>query len=1090
MPELPLEKLLSTLDICLWSAEREPSGQWAYRYLAPGLEKIMGRSAEFFRAGLLRWGSVVHPVDRPAWDQALVRLRQGQRGQLDYRLLWPDGSVRWVQESLHVVGEAEGQPVCFAGVVTDITDRRHTEAELRLLLQLTRAIAEAADVTAALQVALRQVCETTGWVLGEAWVPSPDGRALQLSPAWYSTTEYWVRYRAASAAFRFEFGQGLPGKVWQMRRPLWIKDVTRDPAFLRLHLAADVGLKSALAVPVMEGEEVQAVMGFFTPETRQEDEHLLQLVSAVAAQVGSVLKRKQTEEALDQERHCLHALMDIVPDHIYFKDTGGRFLRANRAVACRFGLADPQQLVGKTDFDFFVPHAAEAFFSDEQQVIQAGQPLIAKEEEELWPDGKATWASTTTMPLADPQGRIIGVLGISRDVTARKQAEEELRLSKQLLEQMVQENARLLAHVQEAEQKYRSIFENASEGIFQTTPDGHYLTANPALARIHGYSTPQELIAAVTEIGRQLYVHPARRAEFIRLIEAHGAVHDFQYQTQRKDGSTIWISENARAVRDPTGVVLYYEGTAEDITERKRAEEALRASEARYQSLVENLAQSVLLKDSEFRFCAVNTPFCQMVGRSASDILGRTDFDLFPPDLAEKYRRDDRHILKSGARLEMDEECLIGGQRRTVRTVKTPVKDAQDQIVGVVGSFWDVTEQRVLEAQLRQAQKMEAVGQLAGGVAHDFNNLLTAILGNLALVLGELPSGEAHRGLLLETERAAARAAELTRQLLGFARQTVLRLEPTDLGGCLQEVTGLLRRTIDPRITVEVQSAADLWTVQADPSQIHQVLMNLCLNARDAMPQGGRLSLEAANVAVDPDYARLHADAWAGAFIRVRVRDSGCGIAPEIRARIFEPFFTTKGPGKGTGLGLALVYGIVKQHQGWIECYSEVDQGTTFHIYLPRCSGTTETTNHVPCQPGQAPRGGNETILLVDDDELIRALGRTVLQRYGYQVLLAEDGLQALEIYRREQQHIALIILDLHMPQMSGADALEELRRLSPAVRVLVSSGNPAEYMSDLARADTLGFIEKPYRPQELAASVRTALDSSGDSAGAARVGR
>jgi PAS domain S-box-containing protein len=1076
MPEVSLENVLRKLAVCLWSAELKPSGQWAYRYLAPAVEKITGRSADFFLSGPSRWGSLIHPSDRRIWDQALFHLFQGEATRIVYRLIGRDGSVRWVQESLEVVTEAAGVPPFFAGLITDITEIRNTEAELRLLLGLTRALSDPPDVTSALQIALHQVCEAMGWVLGEAWVKSADGKELELSRAWCSATESLERYRAASATFRFAPGEGLPGTVWKTRRPLWIRDVTRDTAFHRLRLAAEVGLKSACAVPVMEADDVLAVMAFFTFDTFPEDEHLLQLVSAVASQVGSALDRKRSEEALAKQRHWLHALMDTVPDSIYFKDSTGRFLRANRAVARRFGLADPDALVSKTDFDFFSDEAARAFWNDEQQVMQTGRPVIAKEERETWPDGSQTWASTTTMPLVDPRGQIVGLFGVSRDITERKTAEEELRISKARLEEALGENARLLALAQEAEQKYRSIFERASEGIFQTTPDGRYLTVNPALARMHGYNSPEELMAAVSDISRQLYVDPGRRREFIRLIETYGAVQDFRYQTRNKGGRLIWISENARVVRDADGAVLYYEGTAEDITDRKQSEEALRASEARYHSLVENLAQSVFLKDREFRFIAVNAPFCRMVGRPIGEILGRTDFDLFPPDLAEKYRHDDQQVLTTGLRLEMDEECLIGGQRRTVRVVKTPVTDDQGRIIGVVGSFWDVTEQRALEEHVRQAQKMEAVGQLAGGVAHDFNNLLTVILGNLGLILSEKTTINTSRSLLQETEKAAARAADLTRQLLGFARKTVLRLEPSDLGDALQEVISLLRHIIDPRISIDITTPDNLWTVQADRGQMHQVLMNLCLNARDAMPEGGRLVLEAANVTIDPDAARLHSDALAGDYVRLRVCDNGSGIPKEIRERIFEPFFTTKGPGKGTGLGLALVYGIVKQHQGWIECNSEPKQGTTFHVYLPRFHSPAEAANPTTSSHPPEPRSGTETILLVDDEEMIRTLGRNILQRYGYEVLLAEDGRRALELYQRERERIALVILDLNMPHMSGADALHELRKLDIKVPVLVSSGNAGEYHSELVIRG-IKFIKKPYRPQELASAVREALD-------------
>ena len=285
-----------------------------------------------------------------------------------------------------------------------------------------------------------------------------------------------------------------------------------------------------------------------------------------------------------------------------------------------------------------------------------------------------------------------------------------------------------------------------------------------------------------------------------------------------------------------------------------------------------------------------------------------------------------------------DEEWLDfpDGRQILVENLQTPFFGPDGQVLGLIGICRDITERKRLEEQLRQAQKMEAVGQLAGGVAHDFNNLLTAILGNVSLLLSSKPATDPDHELLAATEQAAQRATDLTRQLLGFSRQTMLRLEPTDLNAAIQEIVAILRRTIDPRITVDVQTAPELWSVQADPGQINQVLMNLCINARDAMPQGGILRLETANVILDDSSSRLHLEARPGAFVRLRVRDTGQGIPPDVRPRIFEPFFTTKGPGKGTGLGLAMVYGIVKQHRGWIECDSEVGQGTYFDMYLPQ----------------------------------------------------------------------------------------------------------------------------------------------------------
>jgi CheY-like chemotaxis protein len=302
-----------------------------------------------------------------------------------------------------------------------------------------------------------------------------------------------------------------------------------------------------------------------------------------------------------------------------------------------------------------------------------------------------------------------------------------------------------------------------------------------------------------------------------------------------------------------------------------------------------------------------------------------------------------------------------------------------------------------------------------------------------------------------------------------------LRPQPADLNATVAEVVAILRRTIDPRIGVEILPHPDLWTVKADPGQLSQVLMNLCLNARDAMPDGGRLVLETANAVLTHSQARVRMEGRPGEYVCLSVTDTGCGILPEIQPRIFEPFFTTKGPGKGTGLGLAMVFGIVQQHEGWIECQSEPGRGTTFSLYIPRLQDGLLTPSTT--QIGSTDTHGRETVLLVDDEEMIRSLGRTILERYGYEVLLAEDGQEAVELYQRERDRIDLVILDLTMPRLSGHDAFRQLREIDPSVRVLFASGYSAEHLTADDPERVLGFVGKPYRPRELAQSVRSALE-------------
>jgi PAS domain S-box-containing protein len=502
-----------------------------------------------------------------------------------------------------------------------------------------------------------------------------------------------------------------------------------------------------------------------------------------------------------------------------------------------------------------------------------------------------------------------------------------------------------------------------------------------------------------------------------------------------------------------------------------QAEEAARASARQWQAMFDALCDGVCLMDREGKVLRCNQAMAQILGRPHAAIIGESYHQLVsstlgPAEIAFLARIQELHSRET---LELS---LAG---RWFRVSADQVIDEHGKHIGSVHLFADVTEQKRLEEQLRQAQKMEAVGRLAGGVAHDFNNLLTAITGNASLLLADLGKDDPHYESLVTIEKAAWRAAELTRQLLGFSRQTMLWLKPLDLNRYVEEMAAFLRRTIDPRIAVVVRGAADLGVVQADPSSINQVLMNLCLNARDAMPEGGTLTLETANVVLGEDYARTHLEARSGVFVRLRVSDTGHGIAPDILPRVFEPFFTTKEVGKGTGLGLALVFGIVKQHRGWIECASTVGQGTTFDVYLPR-NGSPAAAPTSSANPA-TPQGGSETILLVDDKAMLRDVGSSILQSYGYQVLVAEDGLQALEVFQRHKDQIDLVVLDLTMPNLSGRDTLERLVQIDPNVRVVFASGYSAEQLPEAEQANVLGFIHKPYRAQEFANTIRTVLD-------------
>jgi PAS domain S-box-containing protein len=802
--------------------------------------------------------------------------------------------------------------------------------------------------------------------------------------------------------------------------------------------------------------------------------------------VRDISERRQALNQIKQAEERLRTVVSHSPVVLFAVDPKGIFTLSEGKGLAALGLK-AGEVVGRSALDMYahLPHLVEHL-----RRALAGEAFTALADV----DGGAgadLCFETHYSPLFDAQGNLTGTIGIATDITDRRRVEKLWASHNRVLEMIARGDALpdvltavcravesqrngSLCSVLLLDEKKTHLRHGAAPSLpaeFNRLVDG--LAVGPCVGSC-GTAVFRREPVYVTDIA----VDPLW-ADYRDLAEQFGLRACWSTPILARDGGVLGAfavyDREARAPRETDLQLLDFFGRLAAVgIERAEAETSMRASEARYRSLIENLAQSVFLKDLDLRFVAVNKPFCESLGRAAEEILGKSDLDFFPRALAEKYRLDDRLVITEGRRLEQEEEHVKAGGNITVHVVKTPVKDDRGRVVGVQGIFWDITEQRVLEAQLRQAQKMEGIGQLAGGVAHDFNNLLTVILGNLSLMLRELPIADPGRELVVTAERAALRAAELTSQLLGFSRRSLIRPRPTSLNDAVAESIGILRRTIDPRISVQIEPHPLVWTVLADPGQINQVLMNLCINARDAMPSGGRLQLATENVFVDETYARLRVDARVGPFVRLSVSDTGHGMSPEIRTRIFEPFFTTKEPGQGTGLGLAMAFGIIKQHQGWIDCSSEPGRGTRFDIYLPRHDQIAAPTSR---SSPSAPRPGRETILLVDDEIMLRSLGAAILQGYGYRVLVAEDGLEAVEAYRTRTGPIDLVVLDLTMPRLSGRDAYRQLLDIDPEVRVMFTSGYSADSLPDIDIENILGFLPKPYRPEDLATAIRNALD-------------
>ncbi|MGA2029258.1 MAG: PAS domain-containing protein, partial [Verrucomicrobiota bacterium] len=638
------------------------------------------------------------------------------------------------------------------------------------------------------------------------------------------------------------------------------------------------------------------------------------------------------------ERDLLRALMDSSPDPVYFKDAQSRFLIASKAHADIFGLKSADELLGKTDFDFFAEEHARPAFNDEQEIIRTGVPLIGKVEKEVLKNGRESWALTSKIPLRNKDGQIIGTFGISKDITAIKETEAKLE---QMHEQLQWKNAFLEAQVN-----------SSIEGIMVIDPQNRKILQNQRTV--------------------DLYKIPPDIAE------------DKDYEQQLR-----WI----------TGIAKNPEHFVEKI-----------------------------------RFLLANP--CEI--------------------------SNDEIELKDGTVLER---------------YSAPVMGQDGKYYGRLWTFRDITDRKRLEAQLFQSQKMETVGKLAGGIAHEFNSILTAIIGQSELLLGNLPAGSPLAKSATEISKAAGRAATLTRQLLAYGRKQFLQPEVLDLNRIVTGMENMLQHIIGGRVDTLIIPAPGLQAVKVDAGQIEQVIINMAVNAFDAMPNGGKLTLETANVSFGSESVGRYPELQPGDYVMLAITDNGTGMSAEVKARLFEPFFSTKGVGKGTGLGLSTCYGIIKQSGGHISVYSELGRGTTFKIYLPQVEPQTK----IPVQRLDSldlPRG-TETILLVEDDPALREMAASLLRRLGYAVLTAANGIEALSLQQqRDMGHIDLLFTDVVMPQMSGQELADRVQALYPQTRILFTSAyteNAIIHQGVVSKG--VAFLQKPFTPSALARKVREMLD-------------
>lgn len=676
-----------------------------------------------------------------------------------------------------------------------------------------------------------------------------------------------------------------------------------------------------------------------------------------------------------------------------------------------------------------------------------GRQLLAHEFRVVWSDGSVHWLAGRGGFTYDEQGCPVRMLGVLMDVTERKRVEEDRRRQAQILDQI-------------------------HDAVVCTDLHGVVTSWNRGAERLHGYRADEMIGQPVS----RLYLEHERTTRFAEVVEAMRTCGEFEteVQLQRKDGSVVDAHLSLSLIRDERGNPIGTVGYGLDLTDRRRTEEAVRHLAA----IVESSEEAIIGQRLDGIVTSWNPGAERTYGYTAEEMVGRTMHRLAPPDRLDEMLALFEQVVQ-GKRVTQYETIRLHKEGTPIHVSLTisPIYNTSDTIIGVSTIARDISERKKLEEKLRHSQKMEAVGHLAGGVAHDFNNLLTVITGYSELMLSFLPADDPTQQFVLEIRKAGERAAQLTRQLLAFSRKQILQPVVLDLNAVVTELEKMLNRLIGEDIHLVTALDPMLGHVKADPGQVEQALMNLVVNARDSMPLGGRLTLETRNVELDENYARMRVDVRPGRYVLLAVSDSGCGMTDEVKARVFEPFFTTKEPGKGTGLGLPMVHGFVKQSGGHVEIYSEVNRGTTVKIYLPRFdalgqptpSGTTEY---------RMPRGA-ETVLLAEDEDGVRGLTRLILETNGYTVLTAGDGSEALQIAREYPGSIHLLITDVVMPQMSGRQLADQMMKSHPGIKVLFVSGYTTEAVIRHGVLESgTAFLQKPYTPVTLARKVREVLDA------------
>ncbi len=769
---------------------------------------------------------------------------------------------------------------------------------------------------------------------------------------------------------------------------------------------------------------------------------------------NDITELKRARDELFNSRQMLQSVLDNIPQRVFWKDRDSVFLGCNKAFALERGYRDPGELVGKSTYEVnpLSVENADLYRAFDLEVMQTGRARLNYEEPLIKPDGSLAWLIASKAPMFDQNGKVSGVLGTYEDITERKRAEIALR---------------------ESEARYRSVIENMRDVFYRTDEHGVFTMLSPSAVGLLGYDSLDEVLGKNVD---SFWMYREEREKMLLALREGGVVRDYEMTIKKKDGSPLAVSVTSTFRRDDKGNILGSEGIFRDITERKRAEE----ERMLLVTVIEQASEAIFIMDENYIMHYVNPAFERLSGYGGDEVIGRHGRFFSSDKHGVVFFKNIRETISSG-------EVWSGRimqQRRDATLYKaeatvSPIRNDSGAIINYVGILRDITRQVKLEKDLRQAQKMEAIGTLAGGIAHDFNNILTAIVGHAEIARFTLAQANPVHRNLDQVLKASARATDLVKQILAFSRQTEQERQPVSIVSIVKEALKLLRPSLPATIEIrqQISMSPENGVVFADPTEMHQVLMNLCTNAAHAMrAKSGVLSIALSDTAVDDIFASAHQDLEPGHYVCLTVGDTGHGMDSAVIERIFDPYFTTKGVGEGTGLGLSVVQGIVRTYGGAITVHSEPGKGTTFNVFFPKME------QKVPAQAatGKALPTGSERILFVDDEETLVEMGMEMLESLGYKVVTKTNSLEALETFRADPLGFDLVITDMTMPSLRGEQLAGELLAIRRGMPIILCTGYSELINETQAREIGISqFVIKPYTAANFANTIRKALKTN-----------